>query len=79
MGNLDKVFTITIDNASANGFAIDILKDDFKLRGGLPIGGLLFHVWCCAHITNLLMQAGLAEIWDIIDSVRQGIKYIVGF
>jgi hypothetical protein len=36
---LDKVFTITVDNASVNGSAIDILKDDFELRGGLPIGG----------------------------------------
>jgi hypothetical protein len=36
-------------------------------------------VRCCAHITNLLVQAGLAEIVNIIDSVRQGIKYLVAF
>jgi hypothetical protein len=41
------------------------------------VGGRLFHVRCCAHITNLLMQSRLAEIKDIIDDVRQGIKYIV--
>ncbi|XP_059429198.1 zinc finger BED domain-containing protein RICESLEEPER 2-like [Corylus avellana] len=76
-GILDKVLTITVDNASANSAAIDILRDDFELRGSLPIGGLMFHVRCCAHITNLLVQAGLSEIGDIIDSVRQGIKYIV--
>jgi hypothetical protein len=34
---LDIVFTITVDNASVNGFAINILKDDFELRGGLLI------------------------------------------
>jgi hypothetical protein len=73
-----KVFTITVDNASANGAAIDILRDDFRLKGILlPVRGLLFHVKCCAHITNLLVQAGLSEIGDIIDSVKQGIKYIV--
>ncbi|XP_059435493.1 zinc finger BED domain-containing protein RICESLEEPER 2-like [Corylus avellana] len=76
-GILDKVLTITVDNASANSAAIDILRDDFELRCSLPIGGLMFHVRCCAHITNLLVQAGLSEIGDIIDSVRQGIKYIV--
>jgi hypothetical protein len=43
----------------------------------LLVRGLLFHVRCCAHLTNLLVQAGLSEIGDIIDSVRQGIKYIV--
>jgi hypothetical protein len=77
-GIMRKVFTITVDNASANGSAIEILRDDFRLKGILlPVGGLLFHVRCCAHITNLLVQAGLSEIGDIIDSVRQGIKYIV--
>jgi hypothetical protein len=34
---------------------------------------------CCAHVTNLLVQARLVEIGDIIDSVREGIKYIVSF
>jgi hypothetical protein len=73
-----KVFTITVDNASANGAAIDILRDNFLLKGiFLPVGGLLFHGRCCAHITNLLVQAGLLEIGDIIDSVKQKIKYIV--
>jgi hypothetical protein len=67
----------TVDNAKANDTAIRILKDDFELREVLPIGGRLFHVRCCAHITNLLVQAGLAEIGDIVDSVREGIKYIV--
>ena len=77
-GIMRKVFTITVDNASANGSAIEILRDDFRLRGiFLPVGGLLFHVRCCAHITNLLVQARLSKIGDIIDSVRQGIKYIV--
>jgi hypothetical protein len=75
-----KVFSITVDNASANNAAIEILRDEFRLKGiFLPVGRLLFHVRCCAHITNLLMQVELSKIGDIIDSVRQGIKYIVAF
>jgi hypothetical protein len=73
----DKVLTITVDNARANDSAIRIIKDDFELRNELAVGGRLFHVRCCAHVTNLLVQAGLSEIGDIVDSVRQGIKYVV--
>jgi hypothetical protein len=74
---LKKEFTITVDNASVNAFVIDILKNDFELSGSLPNRELLFHVRCCAHITNLFVQAGLAEIGEIIDTVMQGIKYIM--
>jgi hypothetical protein len=73
----DKVLTITVDNARANDSAIRIIKDDFELRNELDVGGRLFHVRGCAHVTNLLVQAGLAEIGDIVDSVRQRIKYVV--
>jgi hypothetical protein len=42
-GIMRKVFTITVDNASANGSAIEILRDDFRLKGiVLPVGGFCF-------------------------------------
>jgi hypothetical protein len=42
-GIMRKVFSITVDNASANGVATEILRDDFLLKGIiLPIGGLFF-------------------------------------
>jgi hypothetical protein len=31
----------------------------------------------CVHITNLLVQIRLGEIGDIIDCVREGIKFLV--
>lgn len=58
----DKVFTITADNASANDAAIRLLKEDLELKKALPVGGKLFHVRCCVHITNLLVKAGLLEL-----------------
>ncbi|XP_042944767.1 zinc finger BED domain-containing protein RICESLEEPER 2-like [Carya illinoinensis] len=73
----NKVFTVTVDNAKANDVAIRILKDDFQLRKLLTIGGRLFHVRCCAHVTNLLVQDGLGQIGNIINCVREGIKYLV--
>jgi hypothetical protein len=41
------------------------------------VGGRLFHIRCCVHITNLLVQSRLTEIKAIINDVRHGIKYIV--
>jgi hypothetical protein len=58
-------------------YAIRNTKDDFELKNTLLVGGKLFQVRCCAHITNLLVQAGLAQIRDTIDDVRQGTKFIV--
>ena len=34
-----KVFSITVDNASANGAAIEILRDDFQLKGIILLVG----------------------------------------
>ncbi|XP_040997110.1 zinc finger BED domain-containing protein RICESLEEPER 2-like [Juglans microcarpa x Juglans regia] len=73
----NKISSITVDNASSNDVAIRILKDNFRLKKTLSVGGKLFHVHCCAHITNLLVQYGLGEIRDIVDCVRDGIKYLV--
>lgn len=72
----NKVSTITVDNASYNDVCIRRVKEDFSLRKRLSIGGKIFHVRCCAHILNLLVQDGLNQIVDAIDVVREGIKYL---
>ncbi|XP_062150253.1 zinc finger BED domain-containing protein RICESLEEPER 2-like [Alnus glutinosa] len=73
----NKIYSITVDNAKANDVAMRHLRDVFNMRKSLIIGGKLFHVRCCAHITNLLVQDGLGEISVIVDCVRDGIKYLV--
>ncbi|XP_058770890.1 zinc finger BED domain-containing protein RICESLEEPER 1-like [Vicia villosa] len=42
----------------------------------LVLGGALFHVRCCAHVLNLLVQDGLSQINDVISKVRESVKYI---
>ncbi|XP_062150442.1 zinc finger BED domain-containing protein RICESLEEPER 2-like [Alnus glutinosa] len=72
-----KVCSITVDNAKENDVALRHLRDVFNMRKSLVVGGKLFHVRCCAHITNLMVQDGLGEIGDIVDCVRDGIKFLV--
>lgn len=71
-----KIHTISVDNASANDVAIRLLRDDFSRSKKLLCGGKLFHVRCCAHILNLLVQDGLSEIVDIVSGIRQSIEFV---
>ncbi|XP_057790497.1 zinc finger BED domain-containing protein RICESLEEPER 2-like [Salvia miltiorrhiza] len=72
----EKVWTITVDNASNNDVAIRILKENLLFRHTLPLGGQIFHVRCCAHILNLLVKDGLSSIQDVISKVRESVKYV---
>ncbi|KAF7820820.1 zinc finger BED domain-containing protein RICESLEEPER 2-like [Senna tora] len=55
-----KVFSLTLDNASANDNMQDILKEQLCLQNSLLCNGDFFHVRCCAHILNLIVQ----EDWE---------------
>ncbi|XP_057811535.1 zinc finger BED domain-containing protein RICESLEEPER 2-like [Salvia miltiorrhiza] len=72
----EKVWTITLDNASNNDVAVRILKENLLFRHTLPLGGQIFHVRCCAHILNLLVKDGLSSIQDVISKVRESVKYV---
>ncbi|XP_075659050.1 zinc finger BED domain-containing protein RICESLEEPER 2-like [Castanea sativa] len=71
----NKVCTITLDNANNNDAAVRILKDAIKRK--LMLGGKIFHVRCCAHVINLLVQDGLSEIEMVIENVRESVKYLI--
>ena len=42
------------------------------------MNGQFFHVRCCAHILNLIVQDGLKEIDGAVVKVRGSVKYIKG-
>ncbi|CAN1812878.1 Zinc finger BED domain-containing protein RICESLEEPER 2 [Linum perenne] len=71
-----KIWTITVDNASNNDVAIRTLKRTLTCMTKLPLGGDIFHVRCCAHILNIMVQFGLKEIEGVIENVRQSVKHI---
>ncbi|KAJ1701202.1 hypothetical protein LUZ63_000981 [Rhynchospora breviuscula] len=75
-GIQDKIGTITLDNASSNDRAAYLLKSNFEGRDKLHFGGLFFHVRCCAHILNLIVQDGLKVIKECLFKIREGVKYL---
>nr|KAJ0212044.1 hypothetical protein LSAT_V11C400164530 [Lactuca sativa] len=72
----NKVFTISVDNASNNDSAVRILSETFSRVKKLPCGGKLFHVRCCAHILNLMVQDGLSRISYIIEDIHETVTFI---
>ncbi|KAL2921565.1 Zinc finger BED domain-containing protein RICESLEEPER 1 [Bienertia sinuspersici] len=69
-----KVLSITLDNAASNDVFADLLKSELDLL----CDGEYFHVRCCAHILNLIVQDGLKEIDDAVVKVRESVKYCKG-
>ncbi|KAH9769347.1 BED-type domain-containing protein [Citrus sinensis] len=75
---IERVFTITVDNASPNEGALRYLIDRVKTwrDDGLVLNGDYLHVRCCAHILNLIVTEGLKELEQSIVSVRNAVKYV---
>nr|KAJ0227033.1 hypothetical protein LSAT_V11C100045650 [Lactuca sativa] len=73
---INNVMTITIDNASANDKAIEILM---KKLPNLYDGGKQLHVRCMAHILNLIVRDGFDQHQSSIKCMQKAVKYIRNF
>lgn len=73
---LDKVFTITVDNAISNDVTVKEMSKQFSKWGSNLMNGQHLHMGCVVHIINLIVQDGLKEIGDSVRRVRQAVKYI---
>jgi hypothetical protein len=72
----DKLFSITVDNASVNGTMIDNLRDNLVGKSMLHSEGALLHIRCACHVLNLIVQDGLKAVKCVIDNIRESVKYI---
>ena len=73
-----KLFSVTLDNASSNDAFIATLRTQLNLRNALIFKGEFFHIRCCAHILNLIVQEGLKDMDASVLKIRESVKYIKG-
>ncbi|WVZ56995.1 hypothetical protein U9M48_007443 [Paspalum notatum var. saurae] len=71
-GLTDKVFSITLDNASSNSTAMDTLK---PLLSGY-VGHLLMHQRCGCHIINLFVKSAFDVLKPYLDDFRTAISFL---
>ncbi|KAL0004660.1 hypothetical protein SO802_012221 [Lithocarpus litseifolius] len=74
----NKIFCVTLDNASSNDVSIDMLRTQLINKKALVCNGEFFHLRCCARILNLVVQDGLKEIDIVVQKICESIKYVRG-
>ena len=73
---IDRLFTITADNANSNDVAIDYVKKKTKERDRSILGGEFIHMRCCVLILNLIVQNGLKSIHESVANVQNVVRYV---
>ncbi|KAJ1272953.1 hypothetical protein BS78_06G242500 [Paspalum vaginatum] len=73
-GVKEKMFTITLDNASNNMTLSDLLQESGK--SDLLFGGEHLLVRCCCHILNILVQDGISVANSAIELIRNLVRHI---
>lgn len=69
---------MTLENASANNVFVDLLKTQPTLWDALLCEGEFFHIRCCAHILNFIVQDGFKEIDEPVQKIKESTKYVRG-
>ncbi|XP_017609158.1 zinc finger BED domain-containing protein RICESLEEPER 4-like [Gossypium arboreum] len=64
---IERVFTITVDNASANSVAIEYLRKKLNHQNASIANGKFIHMRCVAHILNLIVQYGIKDASVSVD------------
>lgn len=73
---INNVFTITVDNATANDSAVAYMKKRLRHPKTLHFGGEYLHLRCACHIINLVVKDGIGEIEDGIEAIWNCVKFI---
>ena len=55
---------------------VNHIKQHVLAKNSLVGGGTFFHIPCCSHIVNLIVQAGLNSLATILNCIRNMVKCI---
>uniref|UniRef100_A0A7N0TNC7 Transposase n=1 Tax=Kalanchoe fedtschenkoi TaxID=63787 RepID=A0A7N0TNC7_KALFE len=73
----DRLFTVTVDNASSNDVACGYLRKMIQRSvSGCISNGKYVHLRCIAHIVNLIAWDGMGVHVKCIDRVRSAVKHV---
>uniref|UniRef100_A0A803N1H5 BED-type domain-containing protein n=1 Tax=Chenopodium quinoa TaxID=63459 RepID=A0A803N1H5_CHEQI len=70
----DRLFSLTVDNASSNDVAVGYLKIHFHDK--LVLEGSFFHMRCACHVLNLIVKDGLSSVKSSIARIRAAVRYV---
>lgn len=70
------MFTITVDNASANDVGVKYMRKRMKNKSHTVLGGEFLHMRCAAHILNLVVHEGLKDLGDYVTNIRNAVRYV---
>ncbi|WVZ70886.1 hypothetical protein U9M48_019515 [Paspalum notatum var. saurae] len=73
---LDKVMTVTVDNASANDSGISYLRSQMNSLKTSIAQGKYLHMRCAAHIINLIVQECLKEVLQSVKCVHAAVRFV---
>lgn len=75
---IDRILTITVDNAFANDLAVKYVKRKLKSwqLDGTLLGGKFLHLRCCVDIINLIVGEGLTELKGSVTSIRNAVRHV---
>jgi hypothetical protein len=68
----NKIFSITLDNASSNTNAIEFLTPQLQSY----IDGYVIHQRCVCHIKNLVVQDGITVVSKFLENIHAVIRFI---
>ncbi|GKV43339.1 hypothetical protein SLEP1_g50642 [Rubroshorea leprosula] len=75
---LEKIYALTVDNASANDGLVRVLKDVVNKWGTTILGGKDIYMRCATHIIKLVVGEGTKEkeMNKFVTAIKAVVKYI---